>query len=109
MIRDDVIYLVDEEPRAHGIFDAPEERRTMCYCKVASVGRAEFWRAFQNGIEPSLVFVLSEYADYQGQKLLIYNGKRYRVVRSYVTEHAVELTAAEATADAGETGGTPCA
>lgn len=100
MIRDDVLYLIDEAPAAHGIFDKPQETQTMVYCQVRSVSRSEFWRAFENGIEPELVFVLSEYADYQGQKVLLYNGKRYRVVRTYVTQHAVELTAAPATADA---------
>lgn len=100
MIRDDVIYLVSETPQAHGIFDKPQETQTMVYCRVKSVTRAEFWKAFSNGIEPSLVFEISDYADYNGQKILIYNGKRYRVVRTYVDEHAVELTAAEVTVDA---------
>lgn len=100
MIRDDVLYLVNETPAAHGIFDKPQETQTMVFCKVRSVTRSEFWRAFENGIEPELVFLLSEYADYQGQKVLLYNGKRYRVVRTYVSQHAVELTAAPATADA---------
>lgn len=100
MIRDDVIYLVNETPQAHGIFDQPQETQTMVYCRVKSVTRAEFWKAYSNGIEPSFVFEISDYADYSGQKILIYNGKRYRVVRTYVDEHAVELTAAEVTVDA---------
>ena len=100
MIRDDVIYLVSESPAAHGIFDKPQETLTTAFCQVKSVTRSEFWRAHENGLEPSLVFVLSEYADYEGQKVLIYDGRRYRVLRSYVTGHAVELTAAEILADA---------
>lgn len=100
MIRDDVLFLIGEQPQAHGIFDAPQETRTMVYCRVKSVTRAEFWRAYQNGIEPSLIFEISDYADYAGQKILEYSGKRYRVVRTYVDEHAVELTAAEVTVDA---------
>ena len=101
MIRDDVLQLVNENPAAHGIFDAPAETTTTVYWRVKSVTRAEFWRAFSNGIEPSLIFEISDYADYNGQKVVIYNGKRYRVVRTYVDAHAVELTVAEVTADAG--------
>lgn len=104
MICDDVIYLVAEDPVAHGVFDAPTETRTMCYCRVNSVTRNEFYRARENGIEPKLVFVLSEYADYNGEKIVIFRDKRYRVIRSYVSHHAVELTVGEITADA-ETGG----
>lgn len=100
MIRDDVIYLVDEVPAAHGIFDAPQETRTMLFCQVHSVSRSEFWKAYENGLEPELVFRISEYEDYHGQKVLIYQGHRYRILRSYVSRHAVELTAAPATADA---------
>lgn len=99
-IRDDVIYFVDEVPTAHGIFDKPQETTTMCYCKVCAVMRTEFWKAYENGISPEYLFKLSEYADYRGQKLLLYNGKRYRVVKSYVSNNAVELVAAPATADA---------
>ena len=100
MIRDDVLYLVGESPAAHGIFDKPTETRRMVFCRVHSVTRSEFWRAFENGIEPELVFEISDYADYAGEKILIYNETRYRVVRTYVTHHAVELTAARITADA---------
>ena len=100
MICDDVIYFVTESPEAHGVFNKPTETQRMCYCRVNSVTRSEFYRARENGIQPQLVFVISEYADYNGEKVIIYNGKRYRVIRSYVKNHAVELTVGEATADA---------
>lgn len=99
MIRDDVIYLVGENPASHGVFDKPTETLKMCYCRVNSVTRNEFYRALNNDLRPEYVFVLSEYADYNGEKLIIYNNKRYRVIRSYITEHAVELTVEEATDD----------
>lgn len=100
MIRDDVIYLVSESPQAHGIFDAPTETQTMCYCRVMSVNRNEYYKALSNDLKPEYVFVISEYADYNGEKIIVYNDKRYRVIRSYVDEHAVELTVEEATVDA---------
>ena len=100
MICDSVIYLVNEKPAAHGIFDKPQETLSMAFCQVESVTRSEFWRAKDHGLEPELVFSLSEFADYGGQKVLLYGGERYRVLRSYVTGHAVELTAAKISADA---------
>lgn len=100
MLRDDVITLVREVPAAHGIFNKPEERQKECFCKVQSVSRSEFWRARQNGIEPQYIFTLSEYADYHDEKIVIYHDKRYRVLRTYVTEHEIELECGEATADA---------
>ena len=99
MVRDDVIYLVNENPQDHGAFNRPEETLTRCFCRVQSVTRQEYYRALENNIEPVYVFILSEYADYDGQKIVIYNEKRYRVIRTYVTENEIELTVGVATAD----------
>lgn len=100
MICDDVIYLISENPAAHGVFNKPTETKKMCYCRINSVTRNEFYKARENGIQPLYVFVISEYADYNGEKIVEFKDKRYRVIRSYVTNHAVELTVGEATADA---------
>ena len=100
MICDDVITLIRETPQAHGVFDKPTEEEYRCYCRVNSVTRSEFYKARENGIEPVFVFELSEYADYNGEKIVVYKDKRYRVIRSYVTNHSVQLTVGEATADA---------
>lgn len=83
MINEDVIYLVSENPQAHGIFDKPAETRRMVFCQVNSVTRSEFWRAHEAGLNPAYVFRLSEEADYQGEKIVIYHGVRYRVARAY--------------------------
>lgn len=99
MICDDVIYLVSEDPKAHGVFDRASETGKECFCRVNSVTRSEFYKARENGIQPLYVFTISEYADYDGEKIVIYKGKRYRVIRTYVNHHSVELTVGEATAD----------
>ncbi len=100
MICDDICYLIAENPQAHGVFDAPDEGEIPVFCQVLSVSRSEYWHALQNGIEPSFVLRFSEYADYHGEKLLRFRGKRWRVIRTYVTDHSVELTIGEVTADA---------
>ena len=100
MLRDDAIMLVREVPRAHRVFDKPEEITTEVFCRVQSVARSEFWRAKENGLEPDILFTLSEYADYHDEKIVLYRGKRYRVLRTYVKNHAIELECGEVTADA---------
>ena len=35
-----------------------------------------------------------------GQKIVVFRGKRWRVLRTYVTDHAIELTIGEAVHDA---------
>lgn len=46
------------------------------------VSRNEFYKAAAVGMTPSVVFVVSE-ADYQGERLIRFDGKLYRVIRSY--------------------------
>ena len=96
----DVIYLIAEDPAAHGIFDAPTETKRMVYCGVRSVGLSEFYRAMEQDLHPSFVFVLEDFAEYGGEKICEYKGTRYRIIRTYTTGGRIELTVEEATIDA---------
>lgn len=97
---DSVLYLISEDPGAHGIFDCPTETKRMVFCRVRSVTRSEFYRAMQNGIHPSFMFHLADALEYQGEKICEYNGQRLRVVRAFTDATGVELTVEEATVDA---------
>lgn len=99
MIRDDVLYLVGESPEAHGVFDPPTENRRMVYCQVLSVGRTEYYQALSHGLHPDIIFRLSTRLDYEGEKILEWDNRRYRVIRTYSDGDAIELTAEEITAD----------
>lgn len=127
MIKADVLYLINESPEAHGVFDsqwhgnfipdesdsltvapdslyqceiAPvEETKSMRFCTVRSVGFNEFYAAKSAGIEPSIVFRMEDYSDYDGQKIVEWNGTRYRVVRTYTNSQMIELTCELATND----------
>ena len=96
----DVLTLISETPEAHGVFDAPTEKETDVFCTVKSVGMNEAYQAMSNGLKPSFVFVLSDYSDYNGEKILEYHDKRYRVVRTYRSGQSIELTVEEVTIDA---------
>lgn len=95
MIRADVIYLLAETPGKHGVFDVATYTERMVYCTVRSVGMNEFYRAKEQGLEPSVVFTLTAYADYDGERLLRWNDRVYRVVRTYVDGLNIELTCEE--------------
>lgn len=100
MLCEDVIYLIAESPAAHGVFDTRVETPRMVYCTIRSVTANEYYKAKEANIEPTFVFVLSDYSEYHGEKLLTYHDKRYRVVRTYVRDMEIELTVEEATNDA---------
>ena len=110
MICDDIIYLVAESPDAHGIFEAHNETQRMVFAQVRSVSAWEYWRAKDNGLNPTYIFRLSDAVDYNGEKICIYNGERYRITRTNnvivnndkageTDGRAIDLTVERATVD----------
>lgn len=99
MVRPVVIKLVNESPTAHGVFDAKTETGREVYADIRSVGYNEFYAAKNAGIEPTIIFRLSDYSEYQGEKLILFDSKRYRVVRTYCQGMTIDITAEEATND----------
>lgn len=100
MIKATTIDLINETPEAHGVFDAATETTTTVFAEVRSVSRREFYEAKNADINPELVFVLTDYADYAGQKVFLYDGERWRVIRTYCKGQTLEITAGRATHDA---------
>ena len=101
MVRADVIELVSESPEAHGVFAAPTETTQRTMCTVRSVGMREYYEAKSAGLEPDVVFRLADADDYDGQKIVIWNGSRYRVVRTWLQGDGIDLTCEKATNDRG--------
>ena len=93
MMRADVIYLISETSRAHGVHETVTESERMVYCTVDSVTRNEFYTALNAGIQPSLVFILALAEDYQGERIVKYHNQKYRVIRTYMTDDdGIEIT-----------------
>lgn len=92
MIRADVITLLSEEP--HGVFAQNTPQETNVFAEIRSVRQKEFYLALNEGIQPTYVFVLTDYADYGDQKLIRYNSQLYDVVRTYtpVDGQTIEIT-----------------
>lgn len=93
MLRADVISLITETASAHGVHATVTETVREVMCTVRSVSRSEYYTALNAGIEPSLVFHLSLSDDYQDERIVRYRGKKYRVVRTYLTDGGgIEIT-----------------
>ena len=104
---DDVLVLISNKytTDAEGNQIPAETRRTV-FCQVSSVGRSEFYQAAQADMHPEYIFTLSNFRDYQGEKLakytdwlgtehVLYITRAYRIP----DEDAIELTAEERTGD----------
>lgn len=61
-------------------------------CGLQSVGRNEFYNAATYGMRPELIFTVHAY-EYEGQQILRFEGKKYKVLRTYSTSfEEMELT-----------------
>ena len=102
----DVCYLIQETPGTHGLFDAAERTERMVFCQVRSVYGSEFWKAKEAGTELAIVLELSDYHEYNGERLLRWAGRGeshyYRIVRHYVDGTKIQLACEEARAYDGQ-------
>ena len=91
MVKATAITFISEPP--HGVFEAytPIERTVMA--EVKSVGMKEFYMALNDGIQPEFVFTLTDYIDYQGEKIFRFDGVIYDVVRTFVKGQTIDITA----------------
>lgn len=72
------------------------ETRREVLAIVKSVGYNEFYAANATDYHPEIKFVLADYLDYQNETLAMYAGTMYRILRTYRTGLALELTAERA-------------
>lgn len=72
-----------------------EEVKTKLLCRKRSITRSEFYQANQAGIRPSLVVDIHSF-EYGNQELAEFEGKRYRILKTYsVGLEVLELTLTE--------------
>lgn len=72
------------------------------FCRVASIGQAEFYQSYAVDVHPEAKFILADYLDYNGETMADYNDKRYTILRTYRTGQELELTVAQASAEEAE-------
>ena len=84
MDRSEVITLIAESfsQDDNGVWRKTETTKDV-FCQVDSITRNEFFDAGRNGLSPDFRFTMFA-PDYDGQKIVKYNGKRYGVYRTYL-------------------------
>ncbi len=92
MIRSSVVTLLTASPEPRGVFQTPTETPREVYCGVMSVGMKETYEAMASGYAPEIKLVLSDYTEYQGERTCIFEGVRYRILRTYIrNDYCIEL------------------
>ena len=83
MDRSEVITLLasTQSQNQYGVWTETQTARDV-FCQVDSVTRAEFFEGGRNGLNPEFRMTMF-YADYQGERELIFKGKHYAVYRTY--------------------------
>lgn len=94
MVKYDTITLVAEP--VHGVFEQSAPTETEAYATIKSVSRSEFYTAKTYNIEPEVIFELSQDFDYNGQRVVLWRGERWRVIRNYIVGDAIELVCGKA-------------
>lgn len=80
--------------------DAGEDSRTV-FCSLRSIGMKEFYEASARDFYPEKKFVLADYLDYEDEELVEYDGRRYRVLRTFRTGQELEIVVTRASAEEG--------
>lgn len=78
-----------------------DESSREVFCGIRSIGQKEFYEAHATDFHPEIKFILADYLDYENETLAEHNGQRYRILRTYRTGYALELTAERAPAEDG--------
>lgn len=80
---------------ADGYVDNLTEEKTPVFADVLSVRRTEFYEGMKAGIQLSIAFKVMA-CDYSEQPYVDYNGKRYKIQRTYTKNgESLELNCSE--------------
>lgn len=88
----EVIYLSAKKSTTNKIGDQIEtEEQVLRLAKIKGIGQTEFYQAQAQGLKPEIKFVLPDYLDYNNQEEVIYNGFRYKILRTFRTGTELEI------------------
>ena len=87
MDRSDVITLIAETKTqdVYGVWRVSETTKPV-FCNVSSVTANEFFEGGRNGLNPQYRMTMFN-GDYEGERTLEYNGKRYAIYRTYLAKN----------------------
>lgn len=81
---DNIAYLIKEGDKTYDEYlnERVETTRRMVYVQPRSVYNSEFYNASILGLHPSITLTLANRADYEGEKMVEFEGKVYSVIRA---------------------------
>lgn len=90
------IYLITKTYKANTLSDqgTVEEVQRKVLASLSSVRQSEFYQAAQAGIKVEKVFEIRSF-EYKGEETILYNNKKYSIVRTYDKGGIVELVCTE--------------
>lgn len=93
----EIIKLVSESKSVdeYGDIASVRTERTV-FARLKSIGQSEFYQAQAVGLKPEIKFVLSDFIEYEGEKVVLYTPFRgveteYTVLRTYRDGNELEL------------------
>ena len=90
---DDTAKLITEEIYQDSELNIKTRKTyTAILCKIRSVTRSEFYSASTAGLTPEIEMTISHSIDYDDQKLVLFHGRIYKVIRTYWNGDEVILT-----------------
>lgn len=88
----DILFLIQ---RTQGVDEYGDpsitETRREVFCRQNSIGQKEFYQAHAVGLQPEIKLVLADYLDYNGERMVEYDGQLYSILRTYRTGLELEL------------------
>lgn len=96
-MRDQLIYFLDlvpgEEVDEYGDIKEDPVKSEEIFAELMSISQTEFYQAQTSDKKPEIKFKITDYLDYQGQKYLIHDDIRYKILRTYRTKNnELEIT-----------------
>lgn len=96
-MRDELIYFLDfvhgEELDEFGDKKEIPKKSEDIFAEILSISQTEFYQAQTSDKKPEIKFKITDYLDYQGQKYLVYDDIRYKIMRTYRTKNnELEIT-----------------
>ena len=81
---DSIAYLLKDDQKTYDEYlnERIIRTRRMVYVQPRSVYNSEFYNASIVGLHPSVTLTLTNRADYEGEKVVEFEGKLYNVIRT---------------------------
>lgn len=96
---DQIIKLISETNQVDEYGDTvTKQQEREVFAELKSIGQSEFYQAHAVGLKPELKFVIPDYLEYQGERILKFQDfsetieQEYSIIRTYRNGNELEIT-----------------